>query len=390
MNTQQLSKPRIELIDALRGFALMGLFLVHMVEYFELYWYKPEPGWVNTGVFFLFGAKAYAMFAMLFGLSFYIIMESQASKGVDFRAKFAWRLVILWFIGYLNSLIYSGEILQVLAISGLILLLVQHLSNKVILLIASFFLLQGPAWFYLIYISSEPALASSNPMHWGLMGAVFKVFANGSFVDVVSTNVWQSQLGKWAFFLENGRLSNIIGLFMVGLYLGRIAFFKHSGEKIKTLIKLMASSLTIVLVFTLLRSHFEAEPLSANLSQYILKASLNNFINNGWMFTGVCLFILAYQLDVMARLINLLAPCGRMSLTLYVGQGIVFVPLFFGYGLAWYETIGQEWSLYLGIVFWLVQMLIAHLWMKHFAYGPLEWLWRSATQLNFATPFKLR
>ena len=69
---------RLVFVDALRGYALMGLFLIHMVEYFELYWLHPEPGPVNTLMFALFGGKAYAIFALLFGLSFYIILDRQA------------------------------------------------------------------------------------------------------------------------------------------------------------------------------------------------------------------------------------------------------------------------------------------------------------------------
>src|SRR3569833_1092844 len=110
---------RIVLIDSLRGYALMGLFLIHMVEYFELYWDNPIPSRVNTAAFFLFGAKSYAMFALLFGVSFFIIMDRQAGKGVDFRLRFIWRLMVLLGIGLLHSLIYSGDILQILAITGL-------------------------------------------------------------------------------------------------------------------------------------------------------------------------------------------------------------------------------------------------------------------------------
>ena len=65
-----IKRSRITVVDCLRGFALFGLFIVHMVEYFELFWYAPEWGWVHDTVFFLFGGKAYAIFALLFGLSF--------------------------------------------------------------------------------------------------------------------------------------------------------------------------------------------------------------------------------------------------------------------------------------------------------------------------------
>ena len=113
------AQERIILIDSLRGYALMGLFLVHMVEYYELFWYSPTDNAINTWVFRIFGGKAYAMFAMLFGVSFYIILKRNADRGTDFRWRFVWRLTLLFMIGYLHSLVYSGDVLQVLAVSGL-------------------------------------------------------------------------------------------------------------------------------------------------------------------------------------------------------------------------------------------------------------------------------
>jgi uncharacterized membrane protein len=135
---------RIALIDALRGYALMGLFLIHMVEYYELYWAQPIPNGVNTTMFFLFGGKAYAMFGLLFGVSFYILMEGQARRGVDFRARFVWRLTILLAIGFLHSLIYGGDILTVLAVTGMILVPMYRWRNASLLFAALFFVLQGP------------------------------------------------------------------------------------------------------------------------------------------------------------------------------------------------------------------------------------------------------
>ena len=93
---------RVLLVDAFRGFALMGLFLVHSIELFELYWQNPVDSLVHDVIFFLFAGKAYGIFAMLFGVSFFIIMDGQAQKCVDFRLRFTWRLAILFALGTLN------------------------------------------------------------------------------------------------------------------------------------------------------------------------------------------------------------------------------------------------------------------------------------------------
>jgi uncharacterized protein len=77
-----------------------------------------------------------------------------------------------------------------------------------------------------------------------------------------------------------------------------------------------------------------------------------------------------------------------MSLTSYVMQSIFCVPLFYGYGLGWYATIGQFYVLISGLIFWIVQLILAHFWLKNYHYGPLEWVWRSATLLRIDVPFK--
>ena len=93
ISSPAIQKPRrIELVDAIRGFALMGICLVHFMEYFELYWINQDPTLLHNIVFFLFAGKAYAIFALMFGLSFFIIMDNQASKGVNFSYRFAWQI----------------------------------------------------------------------------------------------------------------------------------------------------------------------------------------------------------------------------------------------------------------------------------------------------------
>ena len=96
------SRPRIEVVDALRGFAVMAIILLHNIEHFNLYnfpeattdFMKALDKGVWDTLFFLFSGKAYAIFALLFGFSFFIQFDNQARKGKDFRLRFFWRLVL--------------------------------------------------------------------------------------------------------------------------------------------------------------------------------------------------------------------------------------------------------------------------------------------------------
>src|SRR5690606_30486545 len=97
------------------------------------------------------GGKAYGLFALLFGLSFYIILGNYALRGIDFRARFLWRITLLLVVGYLHSLLYAGDILQLLALCGVLLVFCHQLSNKWIAVIAFLFLIQVPNLILIVY-----------------------------------------------------------------------------------------------------------------------------------------------------------------------------------------------------------------------------------------------
>src|SRR3954469_2591171 len=316
---------RIVLIDCLRGYALMGLFLIHMVEYFELYWDNPVPSRVNTAAFFLFGAKSYAMFALLFGVSFFIIMDRQASKGVDFRLRFIWRLLVLLAIGFLHSLIYSGDILQILAITGLFLVPLYRFSDRALLFTALFFILQVPTviLYGLAQVNPNLALVFSSDE---IKAAVYEADKHGSLLDVMRVNVWASRLGNWEFMLSSGRIWNIMGLSQLGFLIARKEFFtnleRYRSVYPRVLVCSAIASVLLLVFATRIASLVENQVARALFSQV-----LETYTNNALMITALFgLIVLYYNVEVVARVMRLLSPCGRMTLTLYVGQAMLCVP----------------------------------------------------------------
>ncbi len=380
-------QPRIEVVDVLRGYALMGLFLIHMVEYFELYWYQPEPGPINTWTFFFFGGKSYAMFALLFGVSFLIIMESQARKGVDFGARFLWRLTVLFALGFVHGLVYGGDILQILAVTGLILVPLYRRSNTTLLAISLFFIFQGPALLLFGYANTIGGLDYGRPLHSVLQPAVFETYAHGTFLEVLRTNLWNGQLAKWAFMLESGRVWNIVGLSLFGFFLARSGFFTDVPRYQSMYVKALIAALVLATVCTLWGGDVVELARGAE-SQWIIGNVVNAYTNHAWIVASLLMLMLLYHFTPVANVLRLLAPCGRISLTIYVSQAFLLVPFFYGYGAAAYSWIGQPMSLVLGIVLWCSQVAFAHYWIKNYYYGPFEWLWRSATWLTTDVPFK--
>jgi uncharacterized protein len=385
---------RITLVDSLRGFALMGLFLVHSIELFELYWKNPVESKVHDVIFFLFAGKAYAIFAMLFGISFFIIMDKQAQKGIDFRLRFIWRLIILFAIGTLNSAVYSGEVLQVLATYGFFLVLAYKIPSRWLVAIGILFLLLPHLMYrYWAAMNNLPG-ANDKPYSWVLYENAFDVWTNGTLWQVLSFNISTGSLSKWFFFFDGSRGFQLFGLFMIGLVLGRIGFLTQPAKFIRLRKNLLIAAVIGALVFFGLHYYLNGPAKALWPEGSIAKFYLNEWVNGyfclAFMTILVLSFVALYQKKIGQKILGVLAPAGQMSLSIYVSQSLCGVPFFYGYGLNMHDKLSQLEALLIGIVFFGLQIAFAHWWLKRFHYGPLEWVWRAATYLTVKVPFVKR
>jgi len=377
--------PRVDLLDAVRGFALMGLFLVHSVEQYELFWSHPDYGSVFQWVFGLFSGKSYALMALCFGVSFFLIMDSAAKRGEDFRGRFAWRLTILFAIGLLHGLIYRGDFLQTIAFTGFAMLLLDPIkNNRILLFLAALCLLQTPLFLRAWAASQGVDWAAANPLFFNDPGAV--ALAKGSFIEAVRANATDGAMMKWSYFVEAGRLPQMLGLFIVGLVLGRIGFFRNPDTfKVKRRWTLAVSAVLSVLLYFYAGKQLDAA-MAEGPVRNILHTILDSWIGLSVMTAQMLLFIELFQ-SVARPIARAYAAPGKMTLTLYVSQSVIFAPVYYGYGLGLYDDLTPLTCLAIGMVAWAVQMVFAHYWFRRFHYGPLEWLWRAATRTNLDVPF---
>ncbi len=391
-NLQQPGIPqRVELVDAIRGFALMGICLVHFMEYFELYWINQDPTLLHNIVFFLFAGKAYAIFALMFGLSFFIIMDNQAKKGVNFSYRFAWRLVILLVIGYIHTLLYLGDILSVLGIIGLSLLFVQKLSNRWLLIAALLCLAQLPFYYQFYAALHNWPGANDAPSHWAIFPAVYGALAKANFSELIAINSWDGLMAKWLFFVESGRGIQLVGLFIIGLLLGRIGFFTQPERFANARVIALTLALAASALFYFLENYLKQLPATffqeKGMAKMCLEQLAGSYLSTAVMTSLMLLFMQAYLWQPAGKILRLLVPCGRISLSIYLIQAVVGIPLFYPAGYGCYLTLGQTNSLLIGILFYGLLIAVAHWWVKRFYYGPVEWLWRSATYMTTSVPF---
>lgn len=378
---------RIHFLDALRGYALMGLFLIHMIEYFELYWRQPaaNPELINTILFGIFGGKAYAIFAFLFGISFFIILNNQTKRGVDFRLRFLWRLTILFGMGYLHALVYGGEVLQILALCGLLLIPLWSAPNWLVLVASLFFLLQLPAWGLIAWLNQSD-IDISKPFFSMYQPHVYDVYATGSLWELLAVNSWQGNATKWLFMWESGRLWTICGLSLLGFLLARLAFFSDFKQHQYRFNWGLVIFAILFAIFHFGQEFIAAIPYAEKTARLFF-GIFGAYENLTITLFSVCAFLVLYHLGA-DKILRYLAPPGRMTLSIYISQSLIGVFIFYGCGLNAWTYLGQMNSFLIGVVLWMLQIVFAIWWFKHFRYGPLEWLWRSATYTSFNIPFK--
>lgn len=388
------SRPRIDLVDALRGFALVGLFVVHCVEHFEIGG-KPAqaPGWlqaldgqVHHAVFFLFGGKAYGIFAALFGLSFFIQLDAGARRGEDLRARFLWRLAVLAAIGYMNGLIYCGDILMIIAVLGLPLVALQRFSSRVLGWLAAFFLLGVPAWWVIgqvLFAGDVP----EQPSHWTLYGNYCALYARAPLGEMLAANATGGQTLRFLFTYESGRYLQMFGLFLCGLLVGRSRVLESPVRAVRFGWRALVLGGVGFVALWPVASWIEALA-PEGVARYTVARITGSWVGVAQIAVLVGGFILLYQATGFGRRLRPLAAYGRMSLTAYVTQALFWVPLYYGFGFALHDKLGATVSVLVGLPFLAVHIAVANGWLRRFRYGPLEWFWRACTLRDFGIPFR--
>lgn len=380
---------RIDLVDALRGYALLGLFMVHCVERFELYWLDPRPDAWFDATMAVFAGKAFAVFALLFGFSFATIMANERQRGADFTWRFAWRLALLFAIGTLHALVYRGDILQVLAAVGLVMIPFDRLrSDKAALAIALLLFVQIPllarAW-----AAGEGAAWAAAPARFFLDSGL-ATQATGTWAEALASNAGPGMAAKWSFYLETGRVVEIAGLFLVGMVLQRSALFAEAGAR-RGLWLAVAAAAALLWGAVVLIEPLVLPPAPEAGGAPMQRQSIE-WLTGEWralsaMAFQVALFVLAWH-SPLRRALATLVPAGRMTLTLYVGQSLVAAGLLYGYGLGLWDDLSSAAMVLGGLAAFALQLALAALWFRAFRYGPLEWLWRVGTRTSFAVPFR--
>jgi uncharacterized protein len=412
------SEDRIALLDALRGLALFSIAIVHFGE--QYLGAMPPPGHMSyTGqhaidkileafLFIFIRGKGFSLFSFLFGVSFALQMQRAERKwGRDFRPRFAWRLMVLAAIGGLHSLVYAGDILMIYALLGMPLLLFYHVRDRWLWVIAIVLLVGAPRLFAQVTVPRPDEAARRGwvrhnediaTRHW-------EAAKHGPFSALVANNATEMVRPRlWFQFGPFSRGYQTFALFLLGLWAGRRRILEnvtpHLARFRKAFWWTFAPGLVLPVIAFLVASAVIASGKaggSGGDSQggmpdlrswgFVLGLCAYDVWNFAMTMFYVAAFVLLFQRPSPQRLLRRLVPVGRMALTSYLLQTIAGAFMFFSVGLGLLGDVGDRVTVPVGALVFVALAWVSRVWLTRFAYGPVEWIWRSTTFLR-VQPFR--
>ena len=397
-------------MDVLRGFAILGIFIANLGSGFS--WYNESvhltgpmllPEWDHKMSFlhhmFIEG-KFYSIFSLLFGWGIALQVKRGLDKGTDALPTIKRRLVFMLLLGAVHLLIWPGDIVFFYALLGFLLLPFRKFSNKTLLITGACLILL-------------PILLYAAKMHWPWLNAPAGIlFETGGKVDHYLTgNNSEADFknllrhGNWwdilkadiaGFFFRYGylffvsRIPKVLGMFLIGYVIGRSDFYKNIMQHKK----ILYGTIVLGLVIGLPANYWLAHYIILYEGDYF-NLKVKGFYQTMAYAAGVvplamayvALFMLSFQTAVGKKILSVLAPVGKMAFSNYIMHSLIGNFVFLGAGLGYMGQVGPVYFTLFGIAVFIVQIILSTIWLKYFNYGPVEWLWRSATYKKWQ-PFR--
>jgi len=385
---------RIELLDVLRGLAVCGILIGNM-QWFSGYGMMPPAleaqmpmvdQVVKFLVHFVVEGKFYSIFSFLFGFGFALQIARAEERGDAKATVFKRRLAWLAVIGVLHAtLLWAGDILSVYALMGFILLLFRKKSNESLLKWAGALMVVPVITYALLYaafVAFVPAesLAAFDAGQVERWNESVTAVRQGNYWSIISDFNLKYLAGRWVGLFVQMRLPKVLAMFLLGFYAYRRGIFQDFSAHKSLIRKVLVYGFALGLIGNVAMAAMAGNEAPFPPSLPAVAGVI------GYAF-GVPAFALAiialvttlWQSETFQRVLSVLAPVGRMALTNYLFQTVVCVTLFYGFGLGWYGTFGATKATLTTLGIFAVQIVLSTLWLRFFAYGPMEWIWRQLT-----------
>lgn len=396
-------RSRVDVIDALRGFALLGILIMN-IQVFAM----PEQAYLNP---LLFGTeqgrlsglsgwmyvlthtfadqKFMTIFSLLFGVSIMLIAESRPQGATKYLLR---RNFFLLLIGLEHAyLLWKGDILVTYALCACTVVWLRHLSAGKLLAVG-----------FCIFLV---------PVFLALLGTALLPYWTTQDIAAI-TSAWHPSVEEINAQIENMRgswLQNMHERVPAAFEMQSIVFLSQTAWRVSALMiwgmalykfNLFGGALSsrscrnLALLILLLGLIIVVLGIQQNI-EHGWQASYSLFIGNIYNYLGsamvsmayVCLFIYLYKRNKDSALMSALQSVGRTALSNYLLQSLICTFIFYGFGLGLFASLSRAQQLLLLPLIWSLQILLSVYWLKYFYYGPVEWLWRTAVEWR-DLPFK--
>ncbi|WP_242637741.1 MULTISPECIES: DUF418 domain-containing protein [Bacillaceae] len=329
-NEGMVVSKRIDTLDYLRGFALMGIILVNIIPLLSV---KPPSSHSLDASYWRFlylfvEGRFYTIFTFLFGVGFYMFITRANAKGRNGHVLFLRRIAALFIIGLIHVRFHPGEALTVYAVCGLF-LLPFYKANKIVNLVF------GTAMLIVLGIFS------------------FKLFM-------------------------------VFPLMLLGISAGQFHVFERLSQNRKYIVFFTAIMLVLSIIGLIYQ--YQYAPVSFGYGSEAAVKGTQHFLNIGISIGPIVsafyvgLLVLLVQSPFVQKVLSPLKSYGRMALSNYISQtALIYLA---GIVLNLFNHITYLQTFFLCIVIYMVQFFFSVIWLRYFTYGPLEWIWRVVTYLE--------
>lgn len=396
---------RIQALDVLRGFALLGIFLMNvdfMVRPLVSGWdILPTTlhGLDYAAAWFIYTfvqGKFWTLFSLLFGMGFAVMMMRAERAGRDFVRPYLRRSLALLGFGLIHAcLIWDGDILVMYALMAFVLLLgFRHLRMNWLWRLALLLYLV-PVLGYSVSLARTYHALHSTPaayaqkmqerekehQKWMDKVAIAEPLVRQGSYTAMSRQRVHELVDNLRYILLEGAM--ILGVFLFGVWLIRSGRMVRPQAHLPFFQRICRWTLPPGILLALFSAWCSTSFIPGRDTPLSLFGSMLMHIASMLLCLGyLSALMLWLQQPRGARVLAWLAPAGRMALTNYLLQSLVTTWLFYGYGLGLAVHFSRAWQVVYVLVFYTLQLLLSRWWLSRYRYGPMEWLWRYLTYLR--------
>jgi len=378
---------RLAHVDALRGFALFGILIVNIGVFSSPFYgagmadpnySRPVDLVVRWLIALLFETKFYLLFSFLFGYSFTLQMSAAERSQAAFSPRFLRRLAGLAVLGAAHAvLFYQGDILLTYALLGLGLLACRGMAPKRALRAALWLIvLAATVWGILGLVSFlDPVQADYTAQYKA--DALASILAyRGTIGSTIAQHIYELTTSVW-FMVLFVQGPFVFAMFLAGLALGRRNALADPWRQPRVLWLLCALGLVPGLAGSALYATTSLPSAGAQWELPGLAADLLTAPLLSMAYAAA--FLLAIRTRALGWLGRWLAPAGRMALSNYLMQSVICALLFTGWGLRLFASLSPLATFGIAVAIFTAQLPWSAWWLRHHAYGPVEWFLRALT-----------